>query len=127
MAQAADMSTEAFENFYFEVCTLDYAEDGARHGPAAKTDGPDGPGAPQRRRARTCNSASRASAPSCAEGDRNIPDGEVFSCPVKDSVQRRIQYNTPTLYSGTKFENVRLEFKDGKIVERHGQQHQAAE
>src|ERR1019366_2547539 len=51
-----------------------------------------------------------------SKGDRNIPDGEVFSCPVKDSINGRIQYNTPSLYSGTKFENVCLEFKDGKIV-----------
>ena len=51
------------------------------------------------------------------KGDRNIPDGEVFSCPVKTSVNGRIQFNTPTLYSGTKFENVRLEFKDGKVVD----------
>jgi aminopeptidase len=50
------------------------------------------------------------------KGDRNIPDGEVFSCPVKDSVNGVIQFNTPTLYSGTKFENVRLELKDGKVV-----------
>jgi len=50
------------------------------------------------------------------KGDRNIPDGEVFSCPVKNSINGRIQFNTPTLYSGTKFENVCLEFKDGKVV-----------
>jgi aminopeptidase len=50
------------------------------------------------------------------KGDRNIPDGEVFSCPVKNSVNGTIQFNTPTLYSGTKFENVRLELVDGKIV-----------
>src|SRR5260370_32059845 len=51
------------------------------------------------------------------KGDRNIPDGEVFSCPVKNSINGRIQFNTPTLYSGTKFENVRLGFKDGRVVE----------
>ena len=50
------------------------------------------------------------------KGDRNIPDGEVFSCPIKNSVNGVIQYNTPSLYSGTTFENVRLEFKNGKIV-----------
>jgi aminopeptidase len=50
------------------------------------------------------------------KGDRNIPDGEVFSCPVKNSVNGVIQFNTPTIYAGTKFENVRLEFKDGKVV-----------
>jgi aminopeptidase len=50
------------------------------------------------------------------EGLRNVPDGEVFSCPVRNSVQGEITFNTPTIYSGTKFENVRLEFRDGKIV-----------
>ena len=54
-------------------------------------------------------------AKSC-DGKLNIPDGEVFSCPVKDSVNGCIQFNTPTIYSGVKFENVRLEFKQGKIV-----------
>ena len=51
------------------------------------------------------------------DGRLNIPDGEVFSCPVRDSVNGVIQYNTPTLYAGTRFENVRLEFRDGKIVD----------
>jgi aminopeptidase len=50
-------------------------------------------------------------------GDRNIPDGEVFSCPVKTSINGQIQFNTPTLYSGTKFSNVRLVFKDGRVIE----------
>jgi aminopeptidase len=50
------------------------------------------------------------------KGDRNIPDGEVFSCPVKNSINGKIQFNTPTLYAGTKFENVLLEFKEGKVV-----------
>jgi aminopeptidase len=51
------------------------------------------------------------------EGKLNIPDGEVFSAPVKDSVNGVIQFNTPTVYAGTRFENVRLKFKDGKVVE----------
>jgi aminopeptidase len=50
------------------------------------------------------------------EGKLNIPDGEVFSAPVKDSVSGTIQFNTPTVYAGTKFDNVRLGFKDGKVV-----------
>ena len=51
------------------------------------------------------------------QGDRNIPDGECFSCPIKDSVNGTLQYNTPTIYAGTKFENVKLTFKDGRIIE----------
>ena len=51
----------------------------------------------------------------CA-GECNIPDGEVFTAPVRESVNGTIQYNTPSPYQGTVFNNVKLEFKDGKIV-----------
>jgi aminopeptidase len=115
MAQAAGMSTEAFENLYFDVCTMDYRKMA-------------GAMVPLERRMRKADrvrihgpgtdlafSIKGIGAKMC-KGDRNIPDGEVFSCPVKDSIQGRIQFNTPTLYSGTKFENVCLEFKDGKVV-----------
>jgi aminopeptidase len=116
MAQAAGMSTEAFENLYFDVCTMDYAKMGKAMGPLeklmAKTDRVHlkGPGT-------DLSFSIKGIGAKMCKGDRNIPDGEVFSCPVKNSVNGVIQYNTPTLYSGTKFENVRLVLKDGKIVE----------
>ncbi len=115
MAQSAGMSTEAFENLYFDVCTMDYAKMGRAMAPLekrmAKADRVHlkGPGTD------LTFSIKGIGAKMC-KGDRNIPDGEVFSCPVKKSVNGVIQFNTPTLYSGTKFENVRLEFKDGKII-----------
>ena len=119
MAQAAGMSTEAFEKLYFDVCTMDYARMGRAMVPLEK------------RMKRTDKVRLKApgtdltfsikgiGAKMC-KGDRNIPDGEVFSCPVKTSVNGVIQFNTPTIYSGTKFENVRLEFKDGKVVKATG-------
>ena len=115
MAQGAGMSTEAFENLYFDVCTMDYARMAKAMQPLVrrmkKADHVHltAPGTDLR------FSIKGLGAIPC-EGLRNIPDGEVFSCPIKDSVQGHIQFNTPTIYSGTKFENVRLEFKDGKIV-----------
>jgi len=115
MAQAANLSTEAFEDFYFDVCTMDYRKMARAMVPLAarmkkadcvhlKAPGTD-----------LAFSIKGIGAQPCV-GSRNIPDGEVFSCPVKDSVNGVIQFNTPTIYSGTKFENVRLEFKNGKIV-----------
>lgn len=116
MAQAANMSTEAFENFYFDVCTMNYRKMARAMAPLerrmkrADRVHLKGPGTD------LTFSIKGIGAKMC-RGDRNIPDGEVFSCPVKDSVNGRIQFNTPTLYAGTRFENVRLEFKAGKIVE----------
>ena len=115
MAQAASMSTEAFENLYFDVCTMNYRKMARAmiplHQRMKRAD-------QVRLRAPGTDlsfSVKGIGAKMC-RGDRNIPDGEVFSCPVKNSVNGRIQFNTPTLYSGTKFENVCLDFKDGKVV-----------
>ena len=116
MAQQAGISTEKFEDFYFDVCTLDYA----RMIPGMKAlkslmDATDrvqikGPGTDLRFSIKGIGSRE------CG-GERNIPDGEVFSCPVKDSVEGVIQYNAPTVYLGTSFDSIRLGLKQGRITE----------
>ncbi|HEV3148219.1 MAG TPA: aminopeptidase [Chthoniobacterales bacterium] len=116
MAQLAGMSTEAFEDFYFEVCTLDYR----KLQPAMKalkalmerTDRVEINGAGTDVRF----SIKGIPAVICG-GDRNIPDGEVFSCPVKNSVQGCVTFNAPSIYQSTGFDGIRLEFRDGKIVD----------
>mgnify|MGYP001765898771 CR=1 FL=1 len=119
MAQAANMSTEAFEDFYFRVCTMDYRKMARAIVPLKrrmeKADREDlkAPGTGLR------FSIRGIGAQECV-GLRNIPDGEVFSCPVRDSVNGVIQFNTPSLYAGTRFENVRLEFCEGKVVQATG-------
>lgn len=114
MAQLASMSTEAFEDFYFNVCNLDYNKMSKAMNPLVelmnKTDNIHiiGEG--------TDISFSIKDLPAIkCDGQMNIPDGEVFTAPVKDSVNGYITYNAPTLYEGVTFENVRLEFIDGKI------------
>ena len=115
MAQQAHMSTEAFEDYYFRVCTVDYGK--MRKGMEAlkvlmdKTDAVHikGPGTDLR------FSVKEVGAVVCG-GDRNIPDGEVFTAPVKDSVEGCVSFNVPTIYQGTSFEGVRLEFSRGRIT-----------
>ena len=116
MAQLAGMSTEAFEDFYFEVCTLDYRklQPGMKALKALmeRTNRVEikGPGTNLR------FSMKGIPAVICG-GDRNIPDGEVFSCPIKDSVQGHVTFNAPTIYQSIGFDGIRLEFRDGKIVD----------
>ena len=119
MAQLAQMSTEAFEDFFFDVCTVDYAQMAEAMKPLVdlmeKTDrvrivGPD-----------TDLRFSIKDIPviPCA-GEMNIPDGEVFTAPVRDSVDGHIHYNAKTLFRGTVFEDVRFAFRNGKIVDATG-------
>jgi aminopeptidase len=116
MAQLAGMSTEAFENFYFDVCTLDYRklQPGMKvlKGVMERTD------RVQIKAPGTDLSFSIKGIPAViCGGDRNIPDGEVFTAPVKDSVQGHVTFNAPSIYQGMAFDGVRLEFKRGKIVD----------
>ncbi|WP_232699866.1 aminopeptidase [Brevibacillus daliensis] len=116
MAQLASMSTEAFENFYFNVCNLDYSKmSKAMDSLVALMERTDkvrltAPGTD------LTFSIKGIPAIKCA-GQNNIPDGEVFTAPVKTSVNGTISYNTPSPYQGMTFENVKLTFKDGKIIE----------
>ena len=115
MAQQAQMSTEAFGRFFFEVCTLDYGRmiPGMK---ALKTlmDRTDhvhikGPGTDLHFSIKGIGSV-------VCGGEHNIPDGEVFSCPVKDSVEGHVTFNAPTLGRGIAFDQVHLEFSKGRIV-----------
>ncbi len=115
MAQQAGMSTEAFEKFYFDVCLLDYKA----LVPAmtalkklmdqAQSVHLKGPGTDLRFSIKGINSI-------ICGGNYNIPDGEVFTAPVKNSVEGVISYNAPTIYQGIAFDSIRLEFSKGKIV-----------
>lgn len=51
----------------------------------------------------------------CA-GENNIPDGEIFTAPVKDSVNGTVKFNTYSIENGKKWENIKLTFENGKIV-----------
>lgn len=116
MAQQASMSTDEFEDFYFKVCNLDYSKmDKAMDNLVSLMNKTDkvkiiGEGT------NLTFSIKDIPAIKCA-GVINIPDGEIFTAPVKNSVNGVLSYNTPSLYSdGFTYENIKLEFKDGKII-----------
>lgn len=50
------------------------------------------------------------------DGKMNIPDGEIYTCPVKESVEGVLAYNTSSTYQGYTFTNVSFEFAKGKII-----------
>ena len=117
MAQMAEMSTEAFEDFFFNVCTLDYAKMARAMRPLVelmmRTDrvrlrGP---------RDTDLTFSIRGIPAIPCDGRVNIPDGEVFTAPVRDSVNGVIHFNAPTIYRGTTHNDIRLTFRDGRIVE----------
>jgi aminopeptidase len=115
-AQSAEMSTEAFEDFYFDACTMDYSKMSRAMDPLVelmkRTDRVRlvGPG--------TDLEFSIKGIPvvKCA-GVLNLPDGEVFTAPVKDSINGTIRYNARSEYLGKIYENINFRFKDGRIVE----------
>ena len=119
MAQLAGMSTEQFEDLYYKVCTLDYE----RMAEAMK---------PLERRMRATDrvrlmgpgtdlkfSIKGIGVVPCG-GRRNLPDGECFSAPVRDSINGTIRYNTPSLYLGTTYDNLEFAFEKGRIVRATG-------
>jgi len=115
MAQQAKMSLDKFEDFYFNVCNLDYGKmSKAMDNLVERMENTD--------KVRIVGkgtdiefSIKGMKAIKC-DGHMNIPDGEVYTAPIKDSVNGMITYNTSSTYSGFRFENISFEFKNGKII-----------
>jgi aminopeptidase len=116
MAMQANMSTLKFEEYYYKVTTgvdydkmskaMDTVVDFMSKADKVHILGPD---------TDLKFSIKNIGAVKCS-GEMNIPDGEVYSCPVKDSIEGHISYNAPSSYLGFTFTDVKLEFEKGKIV-----------
>lgn len=116
MAQLANMSTPRFEDFYFDVCLLDYKRMEKACKPLERLmDNTDevhiqAPGTDLRFSIRDIPSV-----PCC--GRANVPDGECFTAPVKDSIEGTVRFNAKTVYLGSTHENINLRFEKGRVVE----------
>ena len=117
-AAMSRMSLEEFEDFYFDACLVDYVKMGQAMKPLKKL-------MDKTKKVRIVAPGTEVEFSIAGlksiicDGKMNIPDGEVYTAPVKDSINGVIQFNTDTTYMGTVFSNIRLVFKDGKIVEGH--------
>jgi len=124
MSQLAETSQEAFADFYFNVCCLDYAKMSIAMDPLKKLMESTekvrlvGAGTDLRFSIKGINVVK-------CEGKRNIPDGECFTAPVRESVDGHITFNCPSLYEGKVFNNVRLEFERGKVVKATADNYQS--
>ncbi len=115
MAQMSNMSTEEFEDFYFNVCTLDYDKMSKAMDPLVNL----------MNKTKKVHIIDKGTDLTFSiegipaekyMGTFNIPDGEVATAPVRTSVNGYITYNTETRYNGTLFNNIKFEFENGKIV-----------
>ncbi len=116
LAQDARMSLQAFEDFYFKACNIDWPDFARRITRLWRM-------VQRAQEVRIVSSDtdlrfSKKGIPAVkSEGLRNMPDGEVFTAPVKDSIEGHITYNVPSLYHGKEFDGVRFEFRKGRIVD----------
>ncbi|MDC7232329.1 MAG: aminopeptidase [Spirochaetales bacterium] len=115
MAQSSGRSREGFEDFYFQVCNLDYARmSRAMDKLVNLMESTDkvritGPGTDLRFSIKGMNAIK-------CDGKVNIPDGEVYTAPLKESVEGTLAYNCPAVYQGVTYENISFQFEKGKII-----------
>ena len=115
MAQQAEMNSRVFEDFFFRVCTADYARMSAAMDPLNQLmEATDrvritGPGT-------DLHFSIRGMPAVKCDGDHNIPDGELFTAPLVDTVEGEIAFNARTIYQGTTFSDIRLQFEGGRVT-----------
>jgi len=119
-AQEAGMSLDEYEDYLFSACCIDWNAESKKQGKLKKL-------MDKTKKVRivapdTDLTFSIEGLPGITcDGRLNMPDGEVFTAPVRDSVQGHITYNCPSIYQGKEFNGVRFEFKDGRIVKATAQ------
>ncbi len=115
MAQLAQTSQEKFEDFFYDVCNLDYSKMSNSMNSLVKLMEKTDKVRIVAKDTDISFSIKGIPAVKC-DGKRNVPDGEVYTAPARGSVNGYISFNAPAIYQGVNYEGVRLEFKDGKIV-----------
>jgi aminopeptidase len=114
-AQEARMSLEEYEEYLFAACCMDWQAESRKQEKLKRM--MDRTNRVRIKASDTDLSFSIKGMPAIkCDGRYNIPDGEVFTAPVRESVEGHITYNCPTLYQGKEFNGIRLEFVQGKIV-----------
>lgn len=114
-AQEAKMSLEEYEDYVFSACCIDWAAESRKQDKLKKL--MDKADRVRIKASDTDLNFSIGGLPGIkCDGRFNIPDGEVFTAPVRDSVEGYITYNCPTIYQGKEFSGIRLEFKKGRII-----------
>lgn len=116
MAAMSRMSLKEFEDFYFNACLLDYQKMGKAMLPLKKLMDKTSEVHIKGKDTDLKFSIKGLKSIVC-DGKMNIPDGEVYTAPVKNSINGYVQFNTDTTHNGVFFSNIKLTFKNGKIVE----------
>ncbi|GAA4726414.1 aminopeptidase [Brevibacillus fulvus] len=115
MAQLAKMSLSQLQQNYLAACNLDYQKLQEMVQPLAqwleKTEhvrivGPD----------TDLHFSIKGIPHYLCDGKYNLPDGEIFTAPLLESAEGKITFNVPATYMGLIFEQVSLEFRQGKVV-----------
>ncbi|MBN2226216.1 MAG: aminopeptidase [candidate division Zixibacteria bacterium] len=115
MAQLAQQPQEKFEDFYYDVCCVNYKKMSKAMDPLVRLLKKTNKVHIKGKGTDLAFSIKGIPVIKC-DGRFNVPDGEVFTAPVRNSVNGILTYNTPSLYEGELYDNIRFEFKDGKII-----------
>ncbi len=122
-AQSSKMNTQVFEEYFYHVCCLDYRDLCNRMEPLKTL----------MEKTNTVRIVGKGTdltfsiqgipAVKCC-GERNIPDGEIYTAPIKDSIEGTITFNVPVMYQGKEFDQIKLQFHQGKVVHESCNQQQ---
>ena len=123
LAQEADMSRHDYADFVYRACHVHGDDDPVAHWQSVQQQ--------QQRLADWLRGRDRVQVSTAnidltlsikgrtfinACGQRNMPDGEIFTGPVEDSVNGRVLFDFPVTVGGREIEGIELRFEEGKVV-----------
>jgi aminopeptidase len=114
-AQLAGMSTDAYENFVWDAVSLDW--DAQREHQEQMVEILDDADEVRIRSGEETDVRMRLTGNETLNdfGEANLPGGEVFTAPVKESVEGEVHFDMPLYRQGREIEDVRVRFEDGRV------------
>ena len=124
LAQEAEMSLEEFEDFVYKACLVDWKEVTASLQQLKKVvDAADNVEIVSGDTHLKFSVKGRISV--AANGDKNMPDGELFTSIVEDSVNGNIRFDVPAIMFGNVMEDITLNFEKGRVKDAKAVKNQA--
>lgn len=123
LAQQAEMSLLEYEDFFYDACFLNSGNPIKEWKTLSKTQKRIGYYLNKKSHLRIVGERTDISMDILnrkwinADGHRNFPSGEIFTCPVEDSVEGTIHFTYPGIFGGKEIEDITLAFEQGKVIE----------
>ena len=115
LAQDAEMSLNEYENFFYDACLQNWKMLGKKMD-KIKSKFKEGSSVHLVGKNVDLKMRVHGKLANSDKGEENMPGGEIFMAPVRESLNGKIKFDFPAIRDGKEVTDIELGFKDGRVI-----------